>query len=130
MMTRTAPVLFLRAAAFAACVDRTRTPVVDGFEAQSLGAHWETKRFVPGAVQIQSQVVRAGQRAARITLSPGDQIPQERGTKLERAELQEPRSLWAREGSSARYYFKVGLYRDRMPQPMTIYVDEYRKEPA
>jgi hypothetical protein len=26
------------------------------------------------------------------------------------------------------FYFKVGLYRDRMPAPMTIYVDEYRKE--
>jgi hypothetical protein len=25
-------------------------------------------------------------------------------------------------------YFKVGLYRDEMPQPMTIYVDEYRKD--
>jgi hypothetical protein len=25
-------------------------------------------------------------------------------------------------------YFKTGLYRDEMPQPMTIYVDEYRKD--
>jgi hypothetical protein len=25
-------------------------------------------------------------------------------------------------------YFKMGLYRDEMPQPMTIYVDEYRKD--
>ena len=27
-----------------------------------------------------------------------------------------------------RFYFKLGLYRDRMAEPMTIYVDEYRKE--
>ncbi len=26
------------------------------------------------------------------------------------------------------YYFKMGLYRDVMPQPMTIYLDEYRKK--
>jgi hypothetical protein len=26
------------------------------------------------------------------------------------------------------FYFKVGLYRDRMPETMTIYVDEYRKK--
>jgi len=26
-----------------------------------------------------------------------------------------------------KYYFKMGLYRDRMAEPMTIYVDEYRK---
>ena len=29
-----------------------------------------------------------------------------------------------------RYYFKMGLYRDRMPEPMTIYIDEYRKREA
>jgi len=27
-----------------------------------------------------------------------------------------------------RYYFKMGLYRDRMPEPMVIYIDEYRKK--
>ena len=27
-----------------------------------------------------------------------------------------------------KYYFKMGLYRDRMPEPMSIYVDEYRKK--
>jgi hypothetical protein len=26
-----------------------------------------------------------------------------------------------------KYYFKMGLYRDRMNVPMTIYIDEYRK---
>ena len=26
-----------------------------------------------------------------------------------------------------KYYFKMGLYRDRMPEPMSIYIDEYRK---
>jgi hypothetical protein len=27
-----------------------------------------------------------------------------------------------------RYYFKMGLYRDRMPEPMSIFIDEYRKK--
>lgn len=31
-------------------------------------------------------------------------------------------------GYGDRFYFKMGIYRDHMPQPMTIYVDEYRKE--
>jgi len=26
-----------------------------------------------------------------------------------------------------RYYFKMGLYRDKMPEPMWIYIDEYQK---
>ena len=25
------------------------------------------------------------------------------------------------------FFFKMGLYRDLMPQPMTVYIDEYRK---
>lgn len=29
--------------------------------------------------------------------------------------------------SPSRFYFKMGLYRDVMAQPMTIYIDEYRK---
>lgn len=30
--------------------------------------------------------------------------------------------------SPSRFYFKMGLYRDRLAVPMTMYVDEYRKE--
>jgi Polysaccharide lyase len=26
------------------------------------------------------------------------------------------------------YYFKMGLYRDRMQDPMTIYIDDYQKK--
>jgi hypothetical protein len=29
--------------------------------------------------------------------------------------------------SPSRFYFKMGLYRNVMPEPMTIYLDEYRK---
>jgi hypothetical protein len=28
-----------------------------------------------------------------------------------------------------RFYFKLGLYRDDMQEPMTIFLDEYRKRP-
>ena len=28
----------------------------------------------------------------------------------------------------SRFYFKMGLYRNVMPEPMTIYIDEYRKK--
>jgi hypothetical protein len=30
--------------------------------------------------------------------------------------------------SPSRFYFKMGLYRDVMPEPMTLYLDEYRKK--
>jgi hypothetical protein len=28
---------------------------------------------------------------------------------------------------SNHFFFKMGLYRDLMQQPMTVYIDEYRK---
>jgi hypothetical protein len=31
-------------------------------------------------------------------------------------------------GGKGLFYFKAGLYRDRMAQPMTIYFDEYRMQ--
>jgi len=30
--------------------------------------------------------------------------------------------------TKSNFYFKMGLYRDRMKEPMTIFIDEYRKE--
>jgi hypothetical protein len=83
--------------------------VVDGFEAGQLSRHWETKRFIPGAVHIQSARVRAGTRAATITLRPGEQIPKEIGSELERAELQESQRLWSREDVGYQYAFSVLL---------------------
>ena len=86
---------------------RQNAAVHDGFEGPAVSDYWETSKFLPGAVQIQSSVVRAGRRAARITLRPGDQIPQERGSELERAELQESRRLWSTEESAYAYSFSI-----------------------
>jgi hypothetical protein len=30
--------------------------------------------------------------------------------------------------SPSRFYFKMGLYRNAMPEPMTVYIDEYHKK--
>jgi hypothetical protein len=88
------------------------TPTYDDFENPALATCWETNKFLPGAVQIQSSVVRAGRGAARITLRSGDQIPQEKGSVLERAELQEARRLWSLEGSAYAYSFSLFVPQD------------------
>ena len=86
--------------------------VYDGFETLSLSEYWEKGKFLPGAVQIQSSVVRAGRAAAKIRLRPGDQIAQERGSELERAELEESRRLWSVEDSDYEYSFSVFVPQD------------------
>lgn len=108
-MTKKMAALLAGVAGVVVCACRHNAVVSDGFETPGLRKHWGTRRFLPGAVQIQSSVVRAGKRAARITLRPGDQIPQERGTKLERAELQESRRLWSAVDSAYEYSFSEFL---------------------
>ena len=49
----------------------TPDDVYDGFEGAELSPVWDTSKFDPGAVTVQSDVVRVGQRAARIVLRPG-----------------------------------------------------------
>jgi len=39
-----------------------------------------------------------------------------------------PESAATGYANPSRFYFKMGLYRDLMPQPMTVYIDEYRKK--
>jgi hypothetical protein len=57
--------------------------VHDGFESNDLSPIWSNKKFLPGAFEIQSTHVRSGFSSAKITLNPGDQIDEEKGTILE-----------------------------------------------
>lgn len=111
-MIKKAATLLAGVAIVVAWACQRNATVYDGFETPGLSKHWETKRFLPGAVQIQSSVVRVGKGAARIILRPGDQIPQEKGSKLERAELQESRRLWSVEDSACSYSFSVFVPQD------------------
>ena len=41
--------------------------------------------------------------------------------------MRKARNRVSRYRDPSRFYFKMGLYRDVMPQPMTVYIDEYSK---
>jgi hypothetical protein len=83
--------------------------VHDGFESAVLSPLWSVERMLPGAVEIQSRVVRSGKNAVAITLHPGDQLPDEKGSVLERAELLEARELTSREDVAYSYSFSMFL---------------------
>ncbi len=84
----------------------------DGFETAKLSNIWESKKYIAGAVEIQSEIVRAGKNAAKIVLRPGDQIEDEKGTFIERAELMQVERFWAQEDSNYIYSFSMFLPRD------------------
>lgn len=86
--------------------------IYDGFETTSLNKIWDTKKLIPGSVEIQSSIVRSGKSAAKITLRAGDQIDKEKGTILERTELLEKRILWAYEDLYYSYSFSLFIPQD------------------
>jgi hypothetical protein len=86
--------------------------IYDGFESKRLSAIWSDWRFLPGALEIQSEVVKHGKSACKITLRPGDQMDDEKGTILERAELAEFRDLVSHEDIYYSYSFSIFLPRD------------------
>lgn len=100
--------------AFAAsCADIGRPEVVDvydGFETPSLSKIWGTDRFERGAVEIQTNIVRAGNNAAKIVVRSHDKF--EAGTSntsdSERAELREAWKLAAQEETP--YEFSFSMY--------------------
>jgi hypothetical protein len=97
---------------FPACTTHSQTlrpesEIYDGFEARDLSDIWNTSKFEPGAVVIQSEMVRAGKSAAKITIRQGDRYDAadpSTGTKEnERDELLERKNLSAREEKTWSY---------------------------
>jgi len=99
--------LLLCALLLAGCSRANPDDVYDAFDSPALSRLWATDRFAPGAVTIQSDIVRAGGGAAKLTLHAGEVF--ERGIKgskdTERAELSEPERLYSRENVTYEYSF-------------------------
>lgn len=85
--------------------------VYDGFETAHLSNLWSTDLFAPGAVTMQSQIVRAGHGAAQITLHTGEIFEAGRnGNKdSERAELLEDQQFYVKDDAPFEYAFSEFL---------------------
>ena len=85
--------------------------VYDGFETASLSKAWDTSRFVPGAVEMQTNVFRAGCGAAEITLRARDTYEAGiNGSKdSERDELMEAKKLTSKENEAYEFSFSMFL---------------------
>jgi hypothetical protein len=83
--------------------------VHDGFETAELSKIWDIARFEPGAVQMQTNIVRAGHAAARITVHTHDKF--EAGINgsrdSERAELSEAWKLISKENETYEQSFSM-----------------------
>jgi hypothetical protein len=99
----------------------------DNFESDSLSQVWRKDKFVKGALEIQSSVKRSGLKAARFILRPGDQIEEEKGTILERAELREPKELMSVENNYYTYSFSILMPEDFPIVPTRLVVAQWKQ---
>lgn len=92
-----------------ACKQRYHPKISDGFESCKLSNIWRSDKYIPGDFEIQSKIVKSGKFAAKITLHPGDQIPKEKGTILERSEIMESSKYFSIENNMYSYKFSLFL---------------------
>ena len=122
--------------------------VYDGFEAAGLSKVWDTSRFVPGELKITHQIgphqttlYETKEKLRNQWLDFKFQIrfsTNENGrikAWLDNKQIVDyqgvngyPENEQTGYANPSRFYFKMGLYRDLMAEPMTIYIDEYRKK--
>jgi len=85
--------------------------VYDGFDSHGLKNIWGTSRMKWSAFEIQSQVVRKGSSAAKMTLRTGDVVEagNDSSRTSERDELEEAEHLFSDEGIKYEYRFSLFL---------------------
>ena len=88
--------------------------IQDGFEGPKLSSIWTSRRMVPGAFSVQTEIVRSGHSAGQITLRPYDRYEpaSDDGAASERDELMESLRYWSLSGRTYDYRFSLYLPKD------------------
>jgi hypothetical protein len=86
----------------------------DGFEGPKVSSIWAAAMMAPGAFSTQSEIVRSGHRAARITIHANDHFlaASDNGAASERDELIESPRFWAQSGRTYQYAFSLYIPAD------------------
>jgi hypothetical protein len=103
--------------------------VYDGFETPTLSPLWETSRIVPGALTLQSAIVRAGHGAVQLTVRVNDKFEagQHGDADSERDELTEARRLTGREGVPYEQSFSLFFPADFPIVPVRLVVAQWKQ---
>jgi hypothetical protein len=104
-------------------------PVQDGFEGRDLSKLWDTSRFEKGAVVMQSQIVKSGHGAAKITVQTGEKYEagNDSSKVSERAELLEARTLVGRENNTYEYAFSMFIPTDFPIVPTRLVIAQWKQ---
>ena len=107
----------------------TPIDVYDGFETPTLSNLWDTSRFTPGAVEMQSAIVRSGHGAVRITVHSRDtfEAGQNGDADSERDELLEARALTSHEATPYEFSWSMYLPADFPIVPVRLVVAQWKQ---
>ena len=109
------------------CSSNKLNTLQDDFDSDTLSKIWTADKFIPGAFEIQSEYVRSGKKAAKLVLKLGDQIEEEIGTNLERAELREQKKLMSVEHKDYSYSFCIFLPPDFPIVPTRLVIAQWKQ---
>jgi hypothetical protein len=115
-------------AALTGCTRHPAPAVYDGFEGPELSRIWAIDKLAPGAVAFQSQHVRTGRSALRITIHPNDPTPEISADETERDELTEREYLYAHEGESYAYEFSLFVPQDFPQVPTRLVLAQWKQD--
>lgn len=127
MMQNLKRLLFCVILILISCRSNQRLDIYDGFESPELSPIWSNWRYLPGTVEIQSEIVRERKSACKITLHPGDQMEEEVGTILERAELMESTNLVSLENLDYSYAFSLFIPEDFPVVPTRLVIAQWKQ---
>ncbi len=104
--------------------------VYDGFESPTLSDLWEMTRTVPGAVTLQSDIVRAGHGALRVDLHARDRfsVGKDGDPDNERDEVGEVRRLFSNEDKLYEYSWSMYLPPDFPIVPVRLVVAQWKQQ--
>jgi len=110
------------------CQSNQMTHIQDNFESDSLSKIWTNDKFIPGALTFQSKYFKTGNKAAMLTIRQGNQIDEEKGTILERAELKESKKLVSKENLNYYYSFSIFLPNDFPIVPTRLVIAQWKQD--
>ena len=122
--------LWLSSLATAPSASALTLDVYDGFETSTLSNKlWSTDRFEPGAVEMQTNIVRAGRSATKITVHSHDKFEAGiNGDKdSERAELLETKKLVSKENVIYEYSFSEFIPADFPIVPTRLVLAQWKQ---
>lgn len=103
--------------------------VYDGFESPTLSDLWDTSLSVPGAITLESTIVRAGHGAVRVDLHSHDhfRLGKDGDPDTERDEIREAQGLDGHEDTPYEYSWSMYLPPDFPIVPIRLVVAQWKQ---